>query len=223
MPSSRIPLVPALLAVLLGALAPAPASAGAVRGRVYLTRQAAQADSNGHANALIALQASIGDAVISIEPAPAKLEKRLAHKASKVHDAPRVDQMKMKFIPRVMVVATGDSVVFTNLDSLYHNVFSISTARHFDLGRMPPGKIDGVRFERPGVVNLHCELHPEMMGYVVVLPTRVYTRPDSLGSFALPKLPRGHYVLHAWHPRVGDKAREFDVPRHGATRLELVF
>ena len=222
MPPSRITLVSALLAVLVAAHVPAIARAGAVRGRVYLSRQAAVADSTGRSAALVALQAGIGDAVISIEPAPAKLEKRLAHKAAKVHDAPRVDQMEMKFIPRVMAVAAGDSVVFANLDSLYHNVFSISTARHFDLGRMPPGKIGGVRFERAGVINLHCELHPEMMGYVVVLPTRVYTRPDSLGSFTLPNLPRGHYVLHAWHPRVGDRARAFDVPRHGATRLAVV-
>jgi plastocyanin len=199
------------------------ASAGSVTGRLYMTSRAQAADSAGRSGALRQLQAGVSDAVVSIEPAPAKLEKKLKHKAAHSHFTPRIDQAHMQFSPRVMVVAAGDSIQFTNLDTLYHNVFSVSTARHFDVGRMPPGSADTVRFDRPGVINLHCELHPEMIGYIVVLPTRVFARPDSLGTFELPKLPRGHYTLRAWHPRGGAVAREFDVPNHGDTRLSLTF
>lgn len=223
MPLSRSKCPAALCALALLFCLPGPARAAHVGGRVYLNRHAAAADSAGRRATLSALQSGIADAVISVEPVPPKLEKKRAKAAAHVRSGPRIDQHDMQFIPRVMVVATGDSVVFTNLDSLYHNVFSVSNACHFDLGRMPPGKLDGVRFQRPGVINLHCELHPEMIGYVVVLPTRVYARPDSLGSFTLPDLPRGHYVIRAWHPRGGEVAREFDVPRHGPARVALVF
>ena len=163
------------------------------------------------------------DAVISIEPAPAKLEHKLDHKAAHSHKGPRIDEMRMQFVPRVMVVTAGDSVIFSNLDSLYHKAFSVSSARRFNLGRMSPGAVEGVRFEKPGVVNLHCELHPEEIGYLVVLPHRVFARPDSLGAFSLPDLPRGHYVMKVWHPRAGVMAREFDVPRKGETHVALIF
>lgn len=218
MPSTRIVLAAALLAAL-----PSMASAGAVEGRIFLSRQAAAADSSGRRDVTAQLQAGVGDAVISLEPSPASVERRLARDRSRQTVAPRIDQESMQFIPRVLVVSTGDSVVFTNLDSLYHNVFSVSSAHQFDLGRMAPGKLDAVRFDHPGVINLHCELHPEMIGYIVVLAHRVYARPDSLGRFVLPDLPRGHYVLRAWHPGGGDTARAFDVPRRGATRVELSF
>jgi len=214
---------PAAVATLLFALTAVPASAGSVSGRLYMTARAQAADSAGRTGALKQLQAGVLDAVVSIDPAPAKLEKKLNHAAAHSRVTPSIDQAHMQFNPRVMVVAAGDSVRFTNLDTLYHNVFSVSTACHFDVGRMRPGSADTVRFDRPGVINLHCELHPEMIGYVVVLPNRVFTRPDSLGTFVLPKLPRGHYTLHAWHPRGGAVARDFDVPRHGATHLSLTF
>jgi plastocyanin len=218
MPPSRILLAAALLALL-----PSAAAAGSVGGRLYLSRQAVAADSAKRNDAFSQLQAGIGDAVISLEPAPPKLERKLSKAATHARNGPRIDQLSMQFVPRVMVLATGDSVVFTNLDSLYHNVFSVSTACHFDLGRMPPGRVETVHFDRPGVINLHCELHPEMIGFVVVLPHRLYVRPDATGSFKLPNLPKGHYVLHVWHPRRGELAQAFDVPRHGGTHLALVF
>jgi plastocyanin len=217
MTSRRILLASALLALL-----PSAAAAGSVAGRLYLSRQAAAADSMGHKSSFTFLQSGVSDAVISVDSAPAGLERKLSKRAAHAHTGPHIDQANMQFVPRVMVLSAGDSVVFTNRDSLYHNVFSVSTACHFDVGRLPPGQMETVRFERAGVVNLHCELHPEMIGYVVVLPGRVYARPDSTGAFELPKLPRGHYVLRIWRPRYGEVSRAFDVPRHGGTNLALV-
>ncbi|MGH7741039.1 MAG: cupredoxin domain-containing protein [Candidatus Eiseniibacteriota bacterium] len=205
------------------ALLPAAAAAGPVGGRVYLSHQAAWADSMGRAESLHQLQAGVGDAVISVEPVPAAVQKKLLRGLSAVHAGPRIDQVHMQFVPRILVVTAGDSVQFTNLDEQYHNIFSVSSARHFDLGRMPPGTIETVRFDRSGVINLHCELHPEMIGYVVVVPNRIVARPDSLGAFVLPDLPRGRYVVHVWHPRGGEVAHAFEVPRHGGTRLALIF
>jgi len=218
MPPSRI-----LFAVTLLVLLPAVAAAGSVEGRLYWSRQAAAADSAHQRDAFSQLQTGIDDAVISLEPSPAKLERRLSKAAKHARTAPGIDQRSMQFVPRVMVLATGDSVLFTNSDSLYHNVFSVSTACHFDLGRMRPGRVEVVHFDHPGVINLHCELHPDMIGYVVVLPQRLYTRPDATGSFELPNLPKGHYVLRVWHPRRGELARAFDVPRRGSANLALVF
>jgi len=214
---SRIVLAAALLVVTSGS-----ARAGAVAGRLYLSRSAAVADSAGHAKSFQRLQSGVRDAVVSIEPCPPEIERQLKRSAS-ARGAPRIDQAHMKFLPRVVVVAVGDSVQFTNLDTLYHNVFSVSSACHFDLGRMPPGQIESVRFTKAGVINLHCELHPEMIGYVVVLPHRLIARPDSLGVFALPPLPSGHYVLRAWHPHGGEVAQDFDVPRRGDAHVTLTF
>jgi plastocyanin len=218
MSPNRIVLAAALLALL-----PVSATAGRVGGRLYLSRHAAWADSVGRPATLAQLQTGVRDAVISVEPAPTKIERKLEKRASHAHTGPRIDEMRMRFVPRVMVVTAGDSVMFTNLDSLYHNAFSVSSARRFELGRMPPGTVETVTFDHPGVINLHCEIHPEMIGYIVVLPHRVYARPDSLGSFKLPNLPRGHYVLHTWHPLRGEMTRSFDVPRHGDTHVAMSF
>ena len=110
---------------------------------------------------------------------------------------------------------------FLNLDRVYHNAFSVSSARRFDLGKYPPGRADTVLFEHAGIVNMHCDIHPEELGFVVVVPNHAVARPDSDGVFTLPALPRGSYTVHVWHPRRGERKRSFEVPRHGDVLLEL--
>lgn len=78
-------------------------------------------------------------------------------------------------------------------------------------------------FDRAGVANLHCDIHPDESGFVVVVPNHAFARPDSLGRFALPKLPKGDYTLHVWHPRLGEITRDVTMPKHGDLKIELRF
>ena len=123
----------------------------------------------------------------------------------------------------MLAVARGTSVEFQNLDRVYHNAFSVSVAKRFDLGKYPPGTRDTVLFDRAGAINLHCDIHPDMVGFVVVLPNHVFCHPDSMGAYQLPSLPGGRYSVRVWHPHRGELRRDVVVPRHGDVDLTLVY
>ena len=80
-----------------------------------------------------------------------------------------------------------------------------------------------VVFDRAGVTNLHCDIHPDEIGFVVVVPNRAYARPDSLGRFSLPSLPAGSYRLRAWHPHLGEVRANTEIPRGGNASVTLTF
>jgi plastocyanin len=131
----------------------------------------------------------------------------------------RVVQSQRRFAPTVITVIAGGTVQFVNRDKVYHNVFSVSPARRFDIGKYAPRASHSVTFDTPGVVNLFCEIHPWMAGWVVVLPHRVYARPSRTGAFTLPWLPPGRYTVHVWHPRSGEQTRVVNLPERGETML----
>lgn len=212
--------------VLATCLISSAASAGVIRGTLWLTHPSAAARAAAEAKSRSRpAQPGVSDAVIYIENIPEKSERKLMHRGwfSSKPQIPRVIQQDRRFMPRVISVTQGTSVEFLNRDLVYHNAFSVSVARRFDLGRYPPGKANTVRFERAGVVNVHCDIHPDMSGYVVVVPNHAFDRPDSLGSYALPKLPPGRYALRVWHPRLGELRRDVEIPKHGNVELPLVF
>jgi len=202
-----------------------PASAGVIRGTLWVTHPSAAALAADPGSAPKTAQPGVSDAVIYIESIPEKAEHKLTHRGwfSPKPRMPRIIQQDRRFMPRVMSVTQGTSVEFRNSDLVYHNAFSVSLAKRFDLGRYPPGKSDTVAFEHAGVVNVHCDIHPDMSGYVVVLPNHAFDRPDSLGSYALPNLPPGRYALRVWHPRLGELRRDVEIPKHGNLTLPLVF
>jgi plastocyanin len=170
-------------------------------------------------------QRGIDDAVVYIERVPDKVEHKLAPKRSAHHrpPMPRMVQSNQAYVPRVLVATVGDSVEFENLDRVYHNTFSVSAAKRFDLHKYPPGHRDVVAFERVGVANLHCDIHPDEIGFVVVVPNHVVARPDSTGRFQLPKLPAGDYTLRVWHPRLGEIKRQVTMAKKGDVQVELVY
>jgi plastocyanin len=175
----------------------------------------------------------VADAVIYLESVPDKVERQLASKVAAKRSwfmiarpgprPSRIVQIDKQFRPRVAAVSVGAKVEVQNLDRVYHNTFSVSPAKRFDLGKYPPGRIDTVSFDRPGVVNLHCDIHPDMLGFVVVTPNHAFTRPDSLGHYRLPKLPPGNYTVHVFHPRRGEIERRIVVPKRGDLALDLAF
>ncbi len=116
-----------------------------------------------------------------------------------------LDQRGQQFSPRLLPVVVGQEVVFPNRDPIYHNVFSVSPVRPFDLGQYrdsdPPRR---QVFPEPGLVPVYCNIHPEMISYVVVLPNAAFTVTGPDGRFALPPLPEGVALadveVHAWTP-----------------------
>lgn len=112
-----------------------------------------------------------------------------------------ITQRGMRILPRVTVVQVGTEVRFPNEDNVFHNLFSLSGPKPFNLGRYPPGHSESVVFDRPGVVRLFCDIHSEMSGVVVVLDTAFFTRPAADGSYSIPNLPAGTHTVIAWHDR----------------------
>src|SRR6266568_2083790 len=111
-----------------------------------------------------------------------------------------VTQKDLTFIPALLPVRVGTKVEFPNLDDTYHNIFSYSPAKRFDLGRYRPDErpIPSVIFDKPGLVTLRCDIHEHMRGLILVLNTPYFVMTDTAGRFRLDKLPPGHYTLKAW-------------------------
>jgi plastocyanin len=115
-----------------------------------------------------------------------------------------IRQRNESFTPRVVAVTVGSEVEFPNDDPIYHNVFSLSRARNFNLGRYPRGDTRRVRFDRPGVVKVFCEIHSHMSATVMVFDHPWFTVPGEDGTFELSAIPAGDRQITAWHERLGD-------------------
>lgn len=113
-----------------------------------------------------------------------------------------IDQRKMAFIPHVVVVHQGTTVDFLNSDSVGHNVYwpSISGNKKLshNLGTWPKGEKKPFQFNDLGVASLLCNVHPEMSGYVVVVPTPYFAVTDKDGNFEIKNIPAGKYTLKTW-------------------------
>ena len=115
-----------------------------------------------------------------------------------------IRQVNESFTPRVVAVTIGSEVEFPNDDPIYHNVFSLSRAKNFNLGRYPKGDTRRVRFDRPGVVKVFCEIHSHMSATVMVFDHPWFAVPAEDGTFELPPVPAGDRQITAWHERLGD-------------------
>jgi hypothetical protein len=108
-------------------------------------------------------------------------------------------QKGKKFVPHVLAVTAGSTVDFRNEDEIFHDVFSLSPAAAFDTGLHKGGSRTPVKFERAGVIELLCNIHATMLGYVVVVDTPWYAVSDGNGAFQVPNVPPGEYEVTVWH------------------------
>jgi plastocyanin len=115
-----------------------------------------------------------------------------------------IRQLKENFVPRVVAVPVGSEVEFPNDDPIYHNVFSLSRAKGFNLGRYPQGHSKSVRFDRPGIVKVFCDIHSHMTATVMVFNHPWFAVPAEDGRFELPAVPPGRHEIIAWHERLGE-------------------
>ena len=206
----------------------AVAGASAIRGTLAVgpRSMAAQAATNpypGQAGSMPGMHTPqrglVTDAIVYLERVPADADSILA----KLPSHPQLAQRDQAFVPRVLPVAVGTSVEFPNQDPIYHNVFSVSPVKRFDLGKYPRGQSKRVLFSRPGLVNVYCDIHSDMEAFVLVLPNHAFTQPSAAGAFSLDGIPAGHYALHVWHPDLGELKREVDVPDGSDAAVELSY
>src|SRR6185437_4191519 len=122
-----------------------------------------------------------------------------------------IEQRNRRFEPELVIVPKGSSVEFPNLDLVFHNIFSLSAARSFDLGYYPKGQSRRVTFSRTGVVQVYCHVHSNMYAAVVVVPNRWAGQPASDGTFGWPDVPPGKYQLVAWQRFGGLYHRELTI------------
>jgi len=160
------------------------------------------------------------DAVISIQRISPAADSALAARRDEV---PRLAQKDQSFVPRVLAIPVGASVDFPNLDPIFHNVFSVSPVKRFDLGKYPRGQSRRVTFGKAGLVQVYCDIHANMAAFILVLPNPAFARPDVQGTFALPDLPPGTYTLKVWHPDLPELSRTVEVPEQGDVALDLSY
>jgi hypothetical protein len=129
----------------------------------------------------------------------------------------------MNFIPYIAVAAAGARLVFANEDPFPHNVFSPDNEK-FNMGTIPQNGSHSRVFKTPGAYSLLCNLHPGMLGYLLVTPSTHYARTDGKGHFSMKHVPVGTYRVSAWAPRLppvtqsvtvteGDVTATFDLHR----------
>ena len=132
-----------------------------------------------------------------------------------------MDQRDETFVPRLLGITTGTVVDFPNSDRTYHNVFSLSRARRFDLGRYASGRSKAVRFDRPGVVRVFCDIHSHMSAFVVVFTHPFFRVTDADGRYRLDNVPPGAYTVVGWYEGEARVQRSVSVAPGATVELDL--
>lgn len=130
-----------------------------------------------------------------------------------------IRQTNEEFLPHVVAVTAGSTVEFPNDDLIFHNVFSLSRAATFDLGRYPRNMSKARTFAKPGVVKVYCHLHSHMSAIVRVFPHPHFAFPDRTGRFTISDVPAGRLDVTAWHERAGEVTQAVTVEDGRTTEL----
>jgi plastocyanin len=115
-----------------------------------------------------------------------------------------MDQLNLAFVPDVLVVPVHSTVQFPNSDVISHQVYSFSSARRFQLPLYRGKPYPPVTFDEPGVVTLGCNIHDNMLAYIVVTRAPYFGRTDASGKWVVPNLPAGRFRLRLWHPLLNE-------------------
>jgi len=152
--------------------------------------------------------------VVYFETAPANAFERPAERRA------RIDQRDETFVPHILAITAGTTVDFPNSDPTYHNVFSLSRSKQFDLGRYAAGRTKSVVFDRPGIVRVFCDIHSHMNAWILVFAHRFFAVTDEAGRYRIEGVPPGTYTVSVWNEAV---ARESQVVTLAASPVELDF
>jgi len=196
------------------------AETGAVSGRVTLTKRIKGT----------ALPSAVYPGrTINAQPPPAIPE--IKNVVVYVKDAPfrgalpvmkaEMRQERETFVPHVLAITRGSRVDFPNDDPFYHNVFSLSSAASFNLGRYANGKSESYEFKKSGIVKVFCNIHSHMSATILVFDHPYFAIPQLDGAYELPNLPAGDYTVVGWHERVGERTARVHVERGKAASVDL--
>lgn len=135
---------------------------------------------------------------------------------------PVINQKKMKFVPHVLPILVGTTVDFLNSDSVNHNVFSPDkTADKMNLGTWGKGGKKSFTFKKTGIVTLLCNVHPEMLGFIIVLQNPYFALTDKDGKYSIKDIPAGTYTIKVWREKGKVITKSITVPAKGAVTLDL--
>jgi plastocyanin len=132
-----------------------------------------------------------------------------------------MDQRNETFVPHVLAITTGTTVDFPNSDKFYHNVFSLSKTRKFDLGRYAAGHSQSVRFDRPGIVRVFCDIHSHMNAFILVFSHPFFAVTDADGRYRIDNVPPGGYNVVAWNEGTASDPKPVVVPDGGTGELDF--
>jgi plastocyanin len=195
----------ALLALTMLALLAATVQAEELRGHVHLLAKGGKSPDRG---------SDVRQAVVYFEAASPQPVRPAAEPFEMV-------TKRKELVPRVLVIPRGSRVRFPNQDPILHNVFSVSSPNQFDLGlyRAGPGKEK--RFEAPGLVRVYCNVHHDMVAYILVLDTPYSASPDASGDFVLIGVPRGPGKLTVWHEQGEPWTARVELPQKTPLQIGL--
>jgi len=198
---------------------PGTARPGTVRGRIELRRVAPAAERRPTVASLGApLEQDRSDrsvSVVYLQTAP-----RGAFEQTEPTRAV-MDQRNETFVPHVLAITAGTTVEFPNSDRIYHNVFSLSKTRSFDLGRYATGRSKSIRFDRPGIVRVFCEIHSHMNAFILVFSHPFFAMTDSGGHYRIENVPPGSYNVIAWNEGLASDPKPLVVPDGSAAELDF--
>ena len=192
---------------------------GSIRGRVEVRRPAAAVERRpGVADLGTPAGRDVPNllrSVVYLESAP-----RGAFETSEGGHAV-MDQRNETFVPHVLAITTGTTVDFPNSDKFYHNVFSLSKTRPFDLGRYATGASRPVRFDRAGIVRVFCDIHSHMNAYILVFNHPFFAMTDAEGRYRIENVPPGNYGVIAWYEGTSSEARPIAVADGAVAELDF--
>ncbi len=133
-----------------------------------------------------------------------------------------LSQKDLTFTPHVLPVLAGTEVSFTNDDKVFHNIHSKAQGYPFNFAQFPSNKaIKKVKFDKPGIVPIDCDVHSEMHAFILVKPNPFFAVADEKGLFTLQNLPSGKYRIQAWHEKFEPVVKEITVTEGQVTTVEL--
>lgn len=130
-------------------------------------------------------------------------------------------QRNALFDPHVLAIAVGTTVKWPNEDEIYHNVFSDSDTKQFNLGLYHQEKVPLVTFDKVGRVDVFCAIHTQMHCIIMVLPNPFFAKADAKRHYVIKGVPAGTYRLKAWHERLPGQVRQVVVPAEGEVRVDF--
>ena len=201
----------------------APAIAGGVRGHILitkpLTRKRLDFPDYQLRGAALSHKSNVSDSndeyqrVVVYVDAPKDAETKATSFSIAQQDA--------FFSPEIIVVPVGSTVTFPNNDPVFHNVFSLSKAKQFDLGFYPQGEKRSVEFDQPGVVQVYCHIHKDMSAAILVVPNSQYVRPSKDGTFLVSGVSPGMQKIVVWHKSAGFFTKRIEVPASGIVDVDF--